>query len=393
MQLDLPALKQTAQSINSPQVAIWLAPLLMFCSGFLLMLLSGKPLIAWLQNKRWRKDATDAREAWEVREDTPDTHQKKRGTPSMGGIGIIGSAVFAYVAVLLALYFVFVFSSRNQAFTFNAYEIASILLVPLFVGAFALLGFADDWSKASGRGGLQAREKLLGQVGLSLIFGAVWLALYATQSYQTVRYVFFGLNGALQNFGVLGVLEVGALAAFLIVAASNAVNLTDGIDGLAAGLCVQVGLAFLLATETIAPGEIGLLSNLMWLSLTGACLGFLVYNRFPARVFMGDTGSLALGAALGIGAILTRNVFLLPFVGFVFWLEMASVIFQVGYFKYTKKRDGEGKRLLRRAPLHHHFELGGWSEWRVVATLWGVNAVATMIGLLLMSTEILPRFP
>lgn len=393
MQLDLPALKQTVQSFNSWAVMVWLLTLLMFGSGFLLMLLSGKPLIAWLQNKRWRKDAADAREAWEVREDTPETHQIKRGTPSMGGIGIIGSAIFAYVSVLIAFYFTFIFSAPNQPTGLSAHGLVSLALVPLFVGSFALLGFADDWSKASGRGGLRARAKLLGQIGLAFAFVAAWIFLTSTQSFQTVRYVFFGLSAATQNFGWLGLFAVGALAAFLIVAASNAVNLTDGIDGLAAGLCVQVGLAFLLATESVAPGEIGFFSNLMWLALVGACLGFLIYNRYPARVFMGDTGSLALGAALGIGAILTRNVFLLPFVGFVFWLEMASVIFQVAYFKWTKKRGGEGKRLLRRAPLHHHFELGGWSEWRVVATLWGVNAVATMIGLLLMSQNLLPRFP
>ena len=108
---------------------------------------------------------------------------------------------------------------------------------------------------------------------------------------------------------------------------------------------------------------------------------------------MGDTGSLALGAALGAGAILTRTVWLLPFVGFIFYIEMFSVIVQVLYFKYTRKKFGEGKRLFRRAPLHHHFELGGWSEWRVVATFWGVNLVTTIIGLVLWKLGILPRFP
>ena len=108
---------------------------------------------------------------------------------------------------------------------------------------------------------------------------------------------------------------------------------------------------------------------------------------------MGDTGSLALGAALGAGAILTRTVFLLPFIGFVFFVEMFSVIFQVLYFKYTKKRTGEGKRIFRRAPLHHHFELGGWSEWRVVGTFWAVNLATSILGLVLWKMGILPRFP
>ena len=108
---------------------------------------------------------------------------------------------------------------------------------------------------------------------------------------------------------------------------------------------------------------------------------------------MGDTGSLALGAALGAGAILTRTVWLLPFIGFIFYVEMFSVIAQVLYFKYTRRRFGEGKRLLRRAPLHHHFELSGWSEWRVVGTFWAVNLVTSLVGLALWKLGILPRFP
>ena len=145
-----------------------------------------------------------------------------------------------------------------------------------------------------------------------------------------------------------------------------------------------------------SPAQISLSSMsavFFWPVLGGACLGFLAFNKYPAKVFMGDTGSLALGAALGAGAILTRTVWLLPFVGFIFYIEMFSVIAQVLYFKYTRRKFGEGKRLFRRAPLHHHFELSGWSEWRVVGTFWVVNLVTTTVGLVLWKLGILPRFP
>jgi len=190
-----------------------------------------------------------------------------------------------------------------------------------------------------------------------------------------------------------------AFLLFLVVGTSNAVNLTDGIDGLAAGLCVEVGLVIAAISCWVAPmaassrGGPSFDIGLFWGCLGGACLGFLAFNRHPARIFMGDTGSLALGAALGAGAVAMRAVFLLPFIGFIFYVEMFSVIAQVLYFKYTRKRFGEGKRLLRRAPLHHHFELAGWGEWRVVLTFWGVNAVTSGLGLWLWWRGALPVYP
>jgi phospho-N-acetylmuramoyl-pentapeptide-transferase len=194
-------------------------------------------------------------------------------------------------------------------------------------------------------------------------------------------------------------------ALLVIVGTSNAVNLTDGIDGLAAGLSVQCSacFAFVLLQNhhwDNAQDSVGMLILphsfavlFFWLCLGGGCLGFLAFNKNPAKVFMGDTGSLALGAALGAGAILARCVLLLPFIGFIFFVEMFSVIFQVGYFKYTKKKFGEGKRIFRRAPLHHHFELGGWKEWRVVGTFWAVNLCTSILGLVLWKMGVLPRFP
>jgi phospho-N-acetylmuramoyl-pentapeptide-transferase len=164
------------------------------------------------------------------------------------------------------------------------------------------------------------------------------------------------------------------------------VNLTDGLDGLAAGLAIQslFVITLLSASWTI---------QYLFLAVAGACLGFLFFNRHPARIFMGDTGSLALGALIGGGAVLLGGIFLLPFVAFIFIVEMLSVIAQVGWFKYTRRKTGEGKRLLKRAPLHHHFELCGWSEWRIVLTFWGINFVTTVIGLWLWNSGLLPRWP
>jgi phospho-N-acetylmuramoyl-pentapeptide-transferase len=311
----------------------------------------------------------------------------------MGGIGIIGSAVSAFFALALTLGAVAYYSFPDRPrTTLTAHTMLSLLLVPLSVTAFALLGFTDDWSKASGRGGLRARAKLFAQIGLAVAFVAAWILLTATESFAGVRFIYTSMAYAFQD-GLLGIVLFSAVCAFVIVATSNAVNLTDGIDGLAAGLAVQVGLAFLLARNYIAPAEVGLISDLFWMALAGACLGFLFFNRFPARVFMGDTGSLAIGAALGIGAILSHAVFLLPFIAFIYFVEMFSVIAQVLYFKWTKRRSGEGKRLFRRAPLHHHFELGGWSEWRVVLMFWFVNFCTTSVGLLLWHLGVLPRWP
>jgi phospho-N-acetylmuramoyl-pentapeptide-transferase len=213
------------------------------------------------------------------------------------------------------------------------------------------------------------------------------------QSLTGIRFFASGTNGDfLFDAGDPLILALVFLfLTIIVVGTCNAVNLTDGIDGLAAGLSVQIGFFLMLAGSNLY--DVSTLTTLFWMALSGACLGFLFFNKYPARVFMGDTGSLALGAALGAAAVLSRAVFLLPFIGFIFYAELISVTAQVLYFKYTRRKTGEGQRLLRRAPLHHHYELGGWTEWRVVLTFWGVNFIVGAIGLLLWSMEILPRFP
>lgn len=366
----------------------WIIPCVFFAGAMFLMLVSGPFLIGWLRNKKWRKDA----ETWSVREDTPDTHLVKQGTPSMGGIGIVAAAVLSYYTCACILRF-YIHATEAELLTLP--ELLSLrnnwlafLLLPLFVVLFALLGFLDDWSKASGGGGLRARSKLFAQIALSVL----WLLILSFALYQGLYDGnFLSLEG--EYWILLAQFVIGVL---VIVASSNAVNLTDGIDGLASGLAVQAGLCLCIAggwNQFWNPYGLEGLSPLFWIALAGACLGFLHFNKHKARVFMGDTGSLAIGSALGAGAILQHAVFLLPFIGFIYFVEMASVMLQVLWFKYTKAQTGEGKRLFRRAPLHHHFELAGWSEWRVVLTFWAVNLVTSAVGLWLWHIGVLPRWP
>jgi phospho-N-acetylmuramoyl-pentapeptide-transferase len=358
--------------------------LALFLSAMMCMLIIGNPMIAWLQNKRWKKGTT-LDETWTVREDTPDTHQAKAGTPSMGGLGIMLSTILALIAVTSAILVGadlltgrgVDWMSVGQIFRKDA---LFLYVIPVVLISHGALGFADDWSKASGRGGLQARYKLFWQflLGMAFLLGYFfWVSPLSINPHNT----------SINNINFAGLLF---LLVFM-VATCNAVNLTDGIDGLAAGLAVQVGIV-LFSLDYHSHND-ALVSAFASLALAGACLGFLNFNKHKARVFMGDTGSLAIGAALGAGAILQHAVFLLPFIGFIFFVEAASVTLQVLWFKYTRRTTGEGKRLFRRAPLHHHFELGGWSEWRVVIVFWLVNLLTSAIGLWLWHAGVLPRWP
>lgn len=364
---------------------------LFFGSWFLMFLVGGR-LIVWLRNKRWKKDVQSQAEAWQVRPDTPETHQKKQGTPSMGGIGIISVAVAIYMASLFTL-LVLVFMRRGLPSGSELIELTHLFLLPLCAAGHMGLGFADDWSKASGRGGLRARAKLLGQIALGSLFIIGFVAALNMKPPSPSS----GLSGwkdSLLMFSGSGgdLLLMCGFLLLVMVGIGNAVNLTDGIDGLAAGLAVQVGFALTLI-EIPQGNELTIFAQWFWAALAGSCLGFLAYNRYPAKVFMGDTGSLAIGAVVGAAAIMCHAVFLLPFIAFIYFVEAGSVTLQVLYFKYTRKKYGEGRRIFRRAPLHHHFELGGWSEWRVVGTFWIINFVMSAIGLILWHLGILPRFP
>lgn len=281
-----------------------------------------------------------------IRDDGPAGHLKKSGTPTMGGIMFI-------TAVLIS---VLIFATHNAE---------TLLVLAVFTG-FGLLGFADDFIKVVLRRslGLKARYKLLGEIGLGLALGFLTVGLLRRGTVIELPHDLLTLD--LGPFYPLFVL-------LLLVSSTNAVNLTDGLDGLAAGVTVFSSLAY--AAIAYAQNQFNL--AIFALAVAGGCLGFLVYNKYPARVFMGDTGSLALGAALGILAVLTRAELLLLLVGGVYVIETSSTIIQIFSFKLT------GKRVFRMSPLHHHFELLGWKETRVVALFWIIALVLAVLGVLL----------
>ncbi|MEO0456258.1 MAG: phospho-N-acetylmuramoyl-pentapeptide-transferase [Cyanobacteria bacterium P01_A01_bin.114] len=278
-----------------------------------------------------------------IRQEGPQAHLKKAGTPTMGGI------FFVPVALLAAL-----------LFTGGSLDTLAVCLLTL---AYGFIGWIDDWQVLRRRSnkGISPRMKLALQIGFAVIFCA-W-ALSSQPADITSIALPLGLTLPL---GLL----FWPLAGFVLVAESNATNLTDGVDGLMAGTgaIALMGLGIL-----ISPTHPDLM--IFCAALSGSCVGFLAHNRNPAKVFMGDTGSLALGGALAAVGILSGNLFGLLVVTLLFFAETLSVIMQVGYYKLTKGPDGIGKRLFKMAPLHHHFELSGWTEIQVVSVFYLVCAV------------------
>lgn len=287
-----------------------------------------------------------------IREDGPQAHLRKTGTPTMGGI------FFIPVGVGLAL----VWSGFSP-------EVWAVSLLTL---SYAGIGWLDDWQilRRKSNKGISPRAKLALQISFGLLF-CLWLYFYAPADITLLALPF----GWVLPLGLL----FWPLAAFVLVAESNATNLTDGVDGLAAGTSA---IAFLGLGVLAAPTSLGLL--VFCACMAGGCLGFLVHNRNPAKVFMGDTGSLALGGALAAVALLSHNLFSLLILGGVFFAETLSVIAQVSYYKATKNEEGVGKRLLKMAPLHHHFELSGWRETQVVGWFYGVGGMLAIAAWLLM---------
>ena len=273
-----------------------------------------------------------------IREDGPQSHLSKAGTPSMGGIAIIIAASLTTIGAAVMG-------------KIDGLGCAIILLV--FVG-FGLIGFFDDYLKVIKKNnlGLRAYQKFGLQTILSVIL-AVYLANYTEGSTS----VYIPFADIYVNFGIWYI----PFVVFVVLAMTNAVNLTDGLDGLASGVTAFISLFFAVAGFTY-----GIVTGTYFCSaMCGACLGFLVFNRNPAKVFMGDTGSLALGGGLAAAAILMKLELLLPIVGLLYVIEALSVVLQVGYFKISG-----GKRIFKMAPIHHHFEKCGFSEVQVVAGFW-----------------------
>lgn len=288
-----------------------------------------------------------------IREDGPQTHLQKAGTPTMGGV------FFIPVAVLFALVWSGLFLQTQ--------EFIPVLAVSIVTLGYAAIGWLDDWQIVRRRSnkGISPRTKLLLQIAVGALF-CLWLAFSQPASITTIN---LPLNLALP----LGVV-FWPLAAFVLVAESNATNLTDGVDGLAAGTCA---IALLGLGAVIAPTAPGLM--IFCACMSGSCLGFVVHNRNPATVFMGDTGSLALGGALASVGLLSQNLWCLFIISGIFFVESLSVIAQVSYYKATKGPNGIGKRLLKMSPFHNHLELSGWTETKIVAVFYITNALLAML--------------
>jgi phospho-N-acetylmuramoyl-pentapeptide-transferase len=327
--------------------------LLLAATAFVLTLITGGYWVRFLREKKIGK---------QIRLEGPQSHMIKTGTPTMGGVIILLPVVVLTIA-------------------FNLVGRFSMLLPLAVLIGFAVLGGIDDYLSLVGTRskthGFTARYKFI--LTLIIALGAA-LVLYLPKP--------FGLaNSGLVRIPFDGQIDIGLwyipLATVIIIGTSHAVNLTDGLDSLAGWNLTLSFAAF--GVITFLNGE---LLNLMAFSFTlvGACAAFLWYNAYPAQVIMGDLGSLSLGAVLAVVALLSQQWLLLPIVGAVFVAEALSVIIQVGYFKWTKRRTGQGKRVFKMSPLHNHFELLGWSETQVMQRFVLVGMVAALLGISLALT-------
>lgn len=311
---------------------------ILFSAGtsFLLAVLLGPLFIPLLRRLKFGQ---------QIREEGPQSHLKKSGTPTMGGIIIMTAMLVAFLR----------FSDKTPEFW--------VLLTASF--GFGLVGFLDDYIKIVFKRslGLTAKQKLAGQ----LLFALVVCALLYNMDHSTM----ISVPGTSWGF------DMGwfyyPFVVIILFGASNAVNFTDGLDGLLAGTSAIAFGAFAVIALQLLSHESAVFSAAM----VGGVLGFLVYNAHPAKVFMGDMGSLGIGGGIAAVAILTKMELLLIVIGGVFVMEMLSVILQVGSFKLR------GKRIFKMSPIHHHFELVGWSEWKVVAVFWSVGLLLAALGLLL----------
>lgn len=312
--------------------------------SFLLAVIWGRPLINLLRRLRIGK---------QIRIDGPSSHQTKMGTPTMGGLMVL-VPVLVITGVL------------NVANLMGLTLIGRSILVPMGVMvAYGVLGALDDLTGVRRMPtGMLARYKFL------------WQTIFAAITAMALHFILDLRSVALP--GVVEKIDIGLwyvpLAMFIIVGTSNAVNFTDGLDALAGSLAAVAFAAY---------GVIAFLQGQVWLvafdfTVVGAIFAFLWYNAYPAELFMGDTGSLSLGATLAVVALMTGQWLLLPIVGFMFVAEVMSVILQIGFFKFT-----HGKRLFKMAPLHHHFELLGWSETQTTQRFWLVGILTAMLGIAL----------
>lgn len=344
-------------------------------TALFISLFVGRTIINWLSRQQLGE---------QVREPGVVSHVHKAGTPTMGGIIILLAVV---VATLL-------WGAIAEMYVWL------ILLVMIVLGG---LGFADDYIKTvkKNKSGISPRLKIMIQVALGLIVGSLlyyWPGFEAHHTFTSLPLVtdgrldYYFFDGWISGVD-LGWLVYIPVAVFVMTAMSNAVNLTDGLDGLTTGVTAFVSMGLLALCYISGNANLAFYLNEMFLPGTGelavfaaalsaACFGFLWFNGYPATVFMGDTGSLALGGAVGALTLMVRKELLLPLLGAVYFMEALSVVIQVGYFRYTRRRTGVGKRVFLMAPLHHHFEARGTHEAKIVVRFWIVTAVTVIAALM-----------
>jgi phospho-N-acetylmuramoyl-pentapeptide-transferase len=337
-------------------------------TAFMLSLLLGNYTIRKLLSLKFGQPIRTADEVNKL----ADLHGKKAGTPTMGGILLLGSTVVATV----------LWARPDNKFVW-------IVLASMLIAGG--LGFADDYLKVAKKNsaGVRERTKLIVQLIIAIGVTAFFLLDPQLQIQARALFVPFYKKMVIANMGTV---ITFLFIAGIIMGTSNAVNLTDGLDGLATGCTLTVTfayavLAYIAGNHVIADylqvpfypqaGEL----TVFCMALAGASLGFLWWNAHPAKMFMGDTGSLAIGGAIGVVAICVKQELLLVIIGFVFVVEATSVLLQRFYFKYTRRKYGEGRRIFKMAPLHHHFELSGWKETAVVVRFWIVSFICALLGL------------
>ena len=330
----------------------WSTALTLSTVTFLFTVIWGRSLVQWLKRRGIGK---------QIRVDGPQSHQVKMGTPTMGGWLFITGVVIITIALNIFNLF-----QRNE-------EGRSVLLPLATLVMFGFLGAVDDWEGIKGKRiaeGLTARTKFTIQVVLAAGIG---LVLYYGLDIHSIA-----LPGVEERINI-GLVYV-PLVMFIIIASSNAMNLTDGLDGLASSIAIVAfaaygGIAYLQGPWTY-------LVQFCFI-MVGALMAFMWFNIYPAQLFMGDSGSQALGATLGVIALMTGQWLLLPLIAIIPVAEALSSMIQVSYFKLTKRMYGQGRRVFRMAPLHHHFEMLGWSETHIAQRFWMVNLLSAMLGIAL----------
>ncbi|MCM1132720.1 MAG: phospho-N-acetylmuramoyl-pentapeptide-transferase [Ruminococcus flavefaciens] len=343
-------------------MSFWIINLLTALISFGIAGISGKWLVPFLHKIKFGQPIKV--------KDGPEWHAKKQGTPTMGGFMFIISSVIMTIAGYWA-YRIQAGLDATDPETHNAfYRLLSVLIFSLL---FGLIGFIDDYTKVARKNndGLSAIQKII----LQTLFGLGFLfMLYKFGNGSTAIDLGFWVSPQLGIFYYIIMIPV-------IIYLTNAVNLTDGVDGLCGSVTFSAMLIFTVCCAILRQNEISCFT----MALAGGCLGFLIWNLNPAKCFMGDTGSMFLGASVtGVALVLHKHL-LLILVAMVYIIEALSVVIQVSYFKYTKKKTGEGKRIFKMTPIHHHFEMSKWSEYKIVITfsitgiIFGIIGIVTLL--------------